>query len=159
MSRSRRPLREKNDRRRQFDECSFARLLRCLQNESGYGDTEAEGGAVAVIIISMLLELMGELLTDSVAIRAESAHGVPVLRYFEMLANPWFVLVQMGALVCATGDADGARASSTPFGPQPHRGVKAPSRRPGRLFRSPLPPRVRAGCAAGWSHTTGILRV
>ena len=69
----------------------------------GYGSTEDEGQAMAAMVLSMLLELLGELITDHIAIYAETAHGVPIVRYFELLSNSAFVALQVGSLVCATG--------------------------------------------------------
>ena len=69
----------------------------------GYGSTEDEGQAVAAMVLSMLLELLGELITDHIAIYAETAHGVPIVRYFELLSKSAFAALQVGSLVCATG--------------------------------------------------------
>ena len=69
----------------------------------GYGSTEAEVNAVAVVLMSMTLELVGELITDHIAIHAETAHGVPVGRYFEMLSKPAFAGTKLSSLVCVLG--------------------------------------------------------
>ena len=64
----------------------------------GYGQSEDEAGAANVIMLSMLLELGLELITDHAAIYAEEAHGVPIVRYFELLTNSWVAIEMVGSM-------------------------------------------------------------
>ena len=56
-----------------------------------------------MVVLSLLLELVGEIVTDHVALHAEAAHGVPVERYFELLSRPGLGAQQLFSLVTATG--------------------------------------------------------
>ena len=69
----------------------------------GYGSSEDTEQTMSTIVVSMLLELVSELITDHVAIHAETAHGVPISRYFTLLSKTAFAVTQMGSLICATG--------------------------------------------------------
>ncbi len=68
----------------------------------GYGELEETGLAVFAVVLSTMLELVGELLSDHIALRAEISHGVPADTYFEHLVGGKIVF-QFGALMGATG--------------------------------------------------------
>ena len=51
----------------------------------GYGELEETGLAVFAMVLSTMLELVGELISDHLALRAEMNHGVPADTYFAHL--------------------------------------------------------------------------
>ncbi len=70
----------------------------------GYGELEETGLAMFAVVLSTTLELVGELLSDHMALRAEMNHDVPADTYFLHLAGGK-ILYQFGALMFATGVA------------------------------------------------------
>ena len=68
----------------------------------GYGELEETGLAVFAVVLSTMLELVGELVSDHLALRAEMNHGVPADKYFEHL-HGGKLLYQFSGLTCATG--------------------------------------------------------
>ena len=69
----------------------------------GYGNEEAMGLMAMVVVLNMMLELVGEVLTDCIATSAEMENGVPVDRYFDFLQKPTQVLHMLFHLICAIG--------------------------------------------------------
>ena len=69
----------------------------------GYGEAENTGIGLSVVLLSTLLELTGELLTDHMALRAEMEHGVPADTFFEYLNKNTHISKFGGALLLATG--------------------------------------------------------
>ena len=68
----------------------------------GYGELEETGMAVFAVVLSTILELVGEFVSDHLALRAEMNHGVPADTYFDHL-HGGKILYQFGSLVAATG--------------------------------------------------------
>ena len=51
----------------------------------GYGELEETGVAMSAVVLNTMLELVGELISDHLALRAEMNHGVPADMYFTHL--------------------------------------------------------------------------
>ena len=68
----------------------------------GYGELEEIGVALSAVVLSTTLELVGELISDHLALRAEMNHGVPADTYFTHL-HGGKILYQFGSLMSATG--------------------------------------------------------
>lgn len=69
----------------------------------GYGEAESTGVALRVVLLSTMLELTGELLTDHMALWAEMEHGVPADTFFGYMNTKFHISQFFGALLLATG--------------------------------------------------------
>ena len=68
----------------------------------GYGVLENTGVAISALAFSTVLELVGEFVSDHLALHAELNHDVPVERYFQH-TGAGTLLFHFGGLLCSTG--------------------------------------------------------